>query len=228
MTSALLAVSAATVAAEIPDLVLPRPPGWIGTTDQWTQGFGIALALLNLLVLFLAWRRLRGRSSLQGMVGTLFVGLGLLPLMVIFFGYARGIAGMETVRACSGCHVMVPHVQNLMDPGSEALAPVHYKNRYIRENQCYTCHSDYGMLGTVSAKLDGVRHVAHYLASSYTLPLKIVRPYSNVRCLGCHGESQKFRRSPGHPPDSLPQLVSGEVPCLSCHGPAHEPKQAKR
>jgi hypothetical protein len=25
---------------------LPRPPGWIGTTNQWTQGLGIALALL--------------------------------------------------------------------------------------------------------------------------------------------------------------------------------------
>jgi NapC/NirT cytochrome c family, N-terminal region len=207
---------------------VPRPEGWIGTSDQWAQGLGIALALVNLIVLFLAWRGLRRSNSARPVLGLLFVGLVLLPVVVIFFGYTRGLAEMETVSACGGCHVMTSRVQDLHDPSSESLAADHYKNRFIRENHCYTCHSDYGMLGAISAKLNGVGHIVHYLRGDYTLPLKIAHPYANVRCLTCHAESQRFLKSPGHPADLRVQLMSGEVSCLACHGPAHTPKEAKR
>jgi cytochrome c nitrite reductase small subunit len=212
----------ATFAAAAEELV-PRPKGWIGTTEQWTQGLGIALAVLNLVVLFVAWRAMQRGGVPRSVTGTLFFGLAVLPLVVIFFGYTQGLHGMETVQACGGCHVMTPYVQDLRNPASEALAAVHFKNRYIRENHCYTCHTDYGMLGTLSAKMDGLRHIRHYLASTYTLPLKINEPYSNIRCLQCHGDSQNFLKSPGHPADVQPQLVSGEMPCLTCHAPAHTP-----
>ena len=204
-------------------LAIPRPKGWIGTADQWTQGLGIALAVLNLAVLVIAWRHLGRNSSLQGAMGTLFFGLAVLPLVVVFFGYAQGMAGMETIRACGGCHVMAGHIADLRDPASESLAAVHFKNRYIRENQCYTCHSDYGLLGTFDAKMDGVRHVFHFLTGTYTLPLQIGHPYSNARCLECHGESQKFRGSSGHAAEVRAQVLSGEVSCLTCHAPAHTP-----
>ena len=206
---------------------VPLPKGWIGTADEWTQGLGIALALLNLVVLFIAWRRLGRTGGLRGAMGALFFGLAVLPVVVIFFGYSQGMSGMETVRACGGCHVMADHVADLRNPDSESLAAVHFKNRYIRENQCYTCHSDYGMLGTITAKMDGMGHIRHLLAGTYSLPLHIARPYSNVRCLTCHGESQKFVKSPGHPAEIYPQLMSNEAPCLSCHAPAHAPMQAK-
>lgn len=206
---------------------IPRPRGWIGTAEQWTQALGIALAVLNIVVLVIAWRRLRGGGSLQGAMGTLFFGLAILPLVVIFFGYSQGMAGMETVRACGGCHVMAGHVADLRDPTSESLAAVHFKNRYIQENQCYTCHSDYGLLGTFDAKMDGVRHVVHFLTGTYTLPLKIAHSYSNARCLECHGESQKFLTSSGHPAETHAQVLSGEVSCLTCHAPAHTPSTVK-
>ena len=38
---------------------VPLPQGWIGTTGDWVRGFGIAFAILNLLLLALAWRSLR-------------------------------------------------------------------------------------------------------------------------------------------------------------------------
>ena len=151
----------------------------------------------------------------------------MLPLVVIFFGYTRGMAGMETVSACGGCHVMTPYVQDLQDPDSQALAAVHFKNRYIQRDHCYTCHSDYGMLGTISAKMDGVGHVTHYLAGTYTLPLKIRSPYLNLRCLTCHGESQKFLKSAGHPADARPQLFSGTCPASTATRPPI-PQEAKR
>jgi nitrate/TMAO reductase-like tetraheme cytochrome c subunit len=123
---------------------------------------------------------------------------------------------------------MTAYVDDLRGPGSEGLAAVHYKNRYIRETQCYTCHRDYGLLATVFAKMDGVPHMVHYVRGSYALPLKIAHPFPNVRCLECHGESQKFLKSERHPADTRPQLMSGEMPCMTCHAPAHTPKEAKR
>jgi cytochrome c nitrite reductase small subunit len=221
--AAVLALPTAAFAASAGEAV-PRPEGWIGTAAQWSQGLGIALALLNVIVLGLAWRAIRRRNSLQGTLGMLFVGLAVLPLVLVFFGYTQGMSGMEKVSACGGCHVMTAYVDDLRNPESEALSAIHFKNRYIRENQCYTCHSDYGMLGTISAKMDGVGHIVHLLRGSYTLPLKIAHPYANTRCLECHGESQKFLRSPGHAAEIRPQLMSGEAACLDCHGPAHTPK----
>ena len=221
-----LLVPALASAADPPDAI-PKPVGWIGTTDQWTTGLGIALALLNLAILFVVWRNLRGTETTR-IMGTLLIGLVVLPVVVMFFGYNQGMSGMETVRACGDCHAMTSHVQDLRDPNSESLAATHFKNRFIREDQCYTCHSDYGMLGTVSAKMSGIRHVYHYVTGTYSFPLKIARPYPNLRCLECHGESQKFLKSEGHPSDLRPQLISGEVSCLTCHGPAHTPKEAKR
>ncbi len=205
-----------------------RPEGWIGTTEQWTQGLGLALGLINLAILVLAWRGLRRGGSVMPVGGMLIVGLTFLPLIVTFVGYLHGFHGMETVQSCGGCHEMTPYVNDLTDPQSVGLAAVHYKNRYIRESQCYTCHSDYGMFGTAAAKMAGVRHVYYHVTGTYTLPIKIAAPYPNVRCLGCHGESQKFLKSEAHPKEVQPQLVAGKVSCLDCHAPAHTPKDAKQ
>jgi len=35
------------------------PRLWIGTTDEWLQGLGIAFAVLDLILLAIAWRSLR-------------------------------------------------------------------------------------------------------------------------------------------------------------------------
>jgi nitrate/TMAO reductase-like tetraheme cytochrome c subunit len=122
---------------------------------------------------------------------------------------------------------MTPFVNDLKDPKSEALAAVHYKNRYIQDNHCYACHTDYGMFGTATAKLAGVRHIYYYVSGRYTVPIKIASPYPNARCLGCHAESQKFLNSDGHPKEDQPQLFAGAMSCLDCHGPPHTPKEAK-
>ena len=95
-----------------------RPEGWIGTTEQWTQGLGLALGLLNLVILVLAWRGLRRGGSVVAVGGMLIVGLTLLPLVVTFVGYLHGFHGMETVQSCGGCHVMTPYVNDLTDPQS--------------------------------------------------------------------------------------------------------------
>jgi cytochrome c nitrite reductase small subunit len=203
------------------ETAVPRPHGWIGTTDDWARGLGIAFVLLTVLLLVLAWRRIRAGGLTPGVKQMLTLPLALLPLMIVFFGYSYGVEDSSTVASCGSCHVMEPYVADLRNAASDSLAAVHYKNRYIQEHHCYTCHSDYGMFGTVEAKLAGLGHVVRNTTGAYTLPLKIARPYPNTRCLGCHAESQKFQRSEGHPQETMPTLLSGEVSCLDCHGPAH-------
>ncbi|HEU5196074.1 MAG TPA: NapC/NirT family cytochrome c [Methylomirabilota bacterium] len=199
---------------------VPLPHGWIGTTSQWVQGFGIAFAVLSVVLLLLTWRRLRRAGAPSGSWGWLLVAVGLVPLVVAFTTFAHGLEGSTTVKACGSCHVMTPFIADLQDVKSETLAAKHYKNRYIRENQCYTCHSDYGLGGTVKAKLAGLGHVYRYTTGRYPMPIKIAEPYPNVRCLGCHGESQKFLSSPSKQ-GIIPDLMSGDVSCLTCHAPVH-------
>ncbi len=145
----------------------------------------------------------------------------VLPPAIVFFGYAYGIERSKTIASCGSCHVMEPYLADLKNPASDTLAATHYKNRYIQEHHCYTCHTDYGMFGTLQAKTDGLGHVVRNVTGRYALPLKINSPYPNRRCLGCHGESQKFLKTEGHPKEDLPKLLSGETACIDCHGPAH-------
>ena len=205
---------------------VPLPHGWIGTTGDWLRGFGIAFALLNLVLLGAAWRSLRPGTITPTVRGWLLVAVGLVPLMVAFLSFAHGLEASSTVSACGSCHVMVPFVRDLQDVKSATLAATHFKNRYIREDQCYTCHSDYGLGGTIKAKIAGLGHVWRYTTGMYEIPIKIAQPYPNTRCLGCHAQSQKFLNAAGHPKEEQHNLIDGTVPCLACHGPAH-PEQKK-
>lgn len=200
---------------------IPRPHGWIGTTEGWAQGLGIAFAVLDLLVLLYAWRTLRRTGESPASKQLLFGAIAVLPLGVVFFAYYHGLEASKSVEACGACHVMTPFVADLRNPKSDTLAATHYKNRYIQENHCYTCHSDYGMFGTVSAKLAGLGHVYYNLTDTYPRPIKIRQPYSNLRCLSCHGGAQNFLAK--HETEEIPKLMAGKDSCLDCHGPAHTP-----
>ena len=204
---------------------LPLPHGWIGTTADWMRGLGIGFVLLNLVLLAVAWRSLRRSGIGASTRGWLFVAVGLLPLMVAFLSFAHGLEQSSTVGSCGSCHVMTPFVADLRDVQSDSLAATHFKNRYIQDRQCYTCHSNYGLGGTLRAKLEGLGHVWRYTTGAYELPIKIAAPYDNVRCLGCHGESQKFLNAAGHPKEELPNLARNVTSCLDCHGPAHAVQQ---
>lgn len=86
-----LAATATGLGAGTP-IALPRPEGWIGTTTQWTVGLGVALGVLDLAVLFLAWRRLQHDGFTGPVKGLLFFGLTVLPIMVTFLSYQHGFS----------------------------------------------------------------------------------------------------------------------------------------
>ncbi|HSE95366.1 MAG TPA: NapC/NirT family cytochrome c [Methylomirabilota bacterium] len=222
-----LLVLLAPLAAVAAEEAVPLPRGWIGTTSDWLRGLGIVFVLVNLTLLAVAWRSLRRSGLTPTARGWLLVAVGLVPMMVAFLSFAHGLESSSTVASCGACHVMTPFVADLRNSQSVTLAATHFKNQYIQEKHCYTCHSDYGLTGTLGAKLAGLGHVWRSTVGSYTVPIKIARPYPNVRCLGCHGASLKFHNSPGHPKELVPTMVDNTMPCLTCHGPAHPaPKQA--
>jgi len=223
---AAITVTLNAVAVAAADEAVPLPHGWIGTTADWVRGVGIAFVVLNLVLAVFAWRSLRFFGLTGTTRGWLFVAVGLVPTMVAFLAFAHGLESSTTVQSCGTCHVMTPFVNDLQNVQSDTLAATHFKNRFILEHQCYTCHSDYGMGGTFKAKLEGLGHVWHYYTGTYTLPLKIASPFPNFRCLGCHGASRMFRTSKGHPPDVMPELIAGKSSCLDCHGPVHPEQKA--
>ena len=217
------------LAGVVAQVTLPRPHGWIGTVSDWLVGLGIAFALLDLVLLAFAWKSLRTGTITPTARGWVLVAVGLVPIMVMFVSFSYGLEASSTVQACGACHTMTPFVRDLEDVRSTTLAATHFKNRYIQQDQCFTCHADYGLGGTIAAKFQGLGHVWRYTTGSYSVPIKIAHPFPNLRCLECHGASQKFLNSEGHFKEIIPELVAGKVSCLDCHGPAHpDQKQATR
>ena len=223
--SAVAAVlSAAALYADPSDFGVPSPHGWVGTTSDWIRGVGLVLAVLDVVLLVMIWRMVRRRGVTTASKAMLLGGIVVLPAIVVFLATAHGMQESMTVDACGDCHVMSGHVADLRNPASDSLAAVHYKNRYIQTDQCYTCHSDYGMFGTMSAKLEGLGHVYHNITGDFPKPIKIRSPYSNLRCLSCHGGAANFVAK--HDKDMMANLLADKDKCIDCHGPAHKPESA--
>ena len=89
------------------------------------------------------------RGSLSPALGT--AGL-FLPVAAFGLGSLLVIEDSKRVTFCGSCHVMVPLVASLAaDDGS--LASIHYARGLVpHETACYTCHSGYGIWGTMDAR----------------------------------------------------------------------------
>ena len=154
---------------------------------------------------------------------TLFFAIGLLPLSVLYFSDITILQSMKDEEFCSSCHIMQPFVDGLYDEESEGLAAQHVQHIRIRENPCYTCHSDYQILGGVRDKIRGLRHMlAFYIKDENERP-KLYDPYPNENCFSCHMESSTFMDIEDHA-DNIEELMTDDVSCLECHGPSHPEK----
>lgn len=186
----------------------------------WLQRLSVGSAVAGLaLVLFLvvAQRRL-GENLLKACCVGAFV---LLPLLVIAMGNIVGLEHAKKVEFCLSCHLtMAFFVHDMQDPESQSLAAQHYRNRWSPEDQCYACHTSYGLFGDFKAKRKGAADFFKYYARTYRIPIRMHSPYANAECLKCHERTPKFVNSEYHS-ELLSQIRSGEVRCIDCHGPAH-------
>jgi nitrate/TMAO reductase-like tetraheme cytochrome c subunit len=171
----------------------------------------VALALL-LTIYFLPLQPGPGRRWL------LLFGVAVLPCIALLLGTGEALEQAKKPSFCGSCHVMQPWMRDLRDLESETLAAVHYKNRWILKDQCYTCHTGYAFFGPMEAKLNGVIHFLRYETGTYTRPLEPYSPYDFANCLRCHGEAKNFRVAHEAVAE---ELASGAMGCLDCHGPVH-------
>jgi nitrate/TMAO reductase-like tetraheme cytochrome c subunit len=152
--------------------------------------------------------------------------LVLLPLAAIALANYHTFEGTHEVEACARCHVMRPMVTDLRDPASGTLAARHFRNRWIPENQCFQCHSDYGLAGDLEAKLTGYRHLARYTTRTYHEPIVHRGHFNNDNCLKCHRDAPKFQQVPSHHTVWAP-LQASTMSCTNCHGAAHPTREQR-
>jgi nitrate/TMAO reductase-like tetraheme cytochrome c subunit len=128
----------------------------------------------------------------------------------------------ESVQFCASCHVMTPWIENVTSPDSDSLASDHYKRRWIQHDQCFTCHSNYGFLGPLQAKIKGVRHVIAYYVGERA-NIELYDEFPNENCLQCHAQAKGFLEDSNHEP--VEDLLSGKDRCVECHEQVHGVEQ---
>ena len=219
-------VAPSTAAAQEPLYAHPEE-----IADYWGRIVGLSLAAMSAcLILYVLWfRRHRLGEATSRLM--LFLGICVIPMPLSLLGTAVGMEKSKRVEFCSSCHVMDPFIDDMRDVESGTLAAVHFKNRYIQREQCFACHSNYGIFGTIEAKNMGLRHIWKDATGTYEVPVRIHAPYDWTICLGCHLESKKFTDFEFHA-DVLPEILEpgdNEDPltCIECHGAPHPPREER-
>lgn len=160
----------------------------------------------------------------------LLAAIGALPLAAAGTGNLAGYEATKARRFCGSCHVMTPYRNDSEDRASTTLAARHARNHLFGEENCYACHADYGMFGTVVTKLGGLRHVYEYTLHFRNMPLdearetiRIRTPFKNANCMHCHSTEGPSWNAIGDHRSLLDRVRAGSVSCASegCHGPAH-------
>jgi hypothetical protein len=179
-----------------------------------------------ILVTYLFWR-----PALTGAVKVwLLLGLGVFPIGLAATGNVQGYERTKERGFCGSCHVMGPYEADSNDGKSASLASRHARNRLFGDENCYVCHADYGMYGTVVTKLGGLEHVRKYFTEYRSMPLAearekihLYRPFSNSSCMECHSTELAIWQKTADHRASLQDVRDGRISCASagCHGYAH-------
>ncbi|MEO7732380.1 MAG: NapC/NirT family cytochrome c [Kofleriaceae bacterium] len=187
----------------------------------------VCASIAALLALwFLAWRPALGRTTKL----VLFAAIGVLPLATATTGNVAGFEATKARQFCGSCHVMTPYKTDSENSHSTTLAARHARNALFGEDNCYACHADYGMFGTVVTKLGGLRHVYEYSLHYRNMPLDEARrtihirqPFQNATCMHCHSTEGPSWNAIKEHASVLDRVRAGTLSCASagCHGPAH-------
>ena len=199
---------------------------WISSNPFFAAAIGSAFASAVLVLWFLVRRPALTHATKL----VLLAGIGLLPIATATTGNVAGFEATKSRRFCGSCHVMTPYANDSADPNSVTLAARHARNELFGDENCYACHADYGMYGTVVTKLGGLRHVYEYTLHYRNMPLEearekihIRKPYPNATCMHCHSTALPVWNAVPEHASLLEPLRSDAVSCASagCHGPAH-------
>jgi nitrate/TMAO reductase-like tetraheme cytochrome c subunit len=189
-----------------------------------------ALVCAGIAALLMLWFLIRRPTLSRATKIVLALGIGLLPLSTAATGNVAGFEATKARRFCGSCHVMTPYSDDSEDPHSTTLAARHARNGLFGEENCYACHANYGMFGTVITKMGGMRHVYEYTLHYRNMSLAEARatihirtPFQNATCMHCHSTQGPTWNAVKEHASLIDRLRSGAVSCASsgCHGPAH-------
>ena len=160
----------------------------------------------------------------------LLLGIGILPITTAMTGNYTGFEATTKREFCGSCHVMKPYQLDSEDMRSTSLAARHARNDMFGDANCYACHADYGMFGTIKTKAGGMRHVYEYALHYRNMSLDEARetihirqPFQNATCMHCHStENPGWQKVKEHA-SLIDDVRTEKVSCASegCHGPAH-------
>jgi len=189
----------------------------------------LACAALS-AILLVAYLVIRPPLVRATKIGLLF-GLGVFPIGAAFSGNVQGFEATKERVFCGSCHVMALHRADSDDGASGSLASRHARNAMFGSENCYVCHANYGMFGTILTKAGGMRHVWLYLTEYRNTPLDEAKKTIHLRdpsmmngaCMQCHStDDTLWLKVPDHVA-SLRDTRAGNLSCASegCHGLAH-------
>lgn len=190
--------------------------------------FAIGCALVSTVLLL--WFFVRRPALTRSTKLVLLFGIGVFPLATAGTGNIAGYHATKETQFCGSCHVMTPYADDSTNLASTSLAARHARNEAFGHENCYACHADYGMFGTITTKIGGMRHVYEYLFHYRNTPneafqaeIEIRRPFRNATCMRCHSTRNPLFNKIGDHVSTQDDIRSGKVSCASegCHGPAH-------
>jgi nitrate/TMAO reductase-like tetraheme cytochrome c subunit len=202
-----------------------------GTALDWAIALTAGISALIVIGILASLFMFRGRQTEGSALWVHLLSLGVLPLGLLAIGNFATLEYAAEVQFCGSCHMtMKPYIDDLHDKKSESLASLHSQNRFAPGTECYSCHANYGVHGTIEAKLTGLRHVYKYNTGTYHLPLKMPEPFENTLCLKCHNGAKRFMAQDIHLENGKvsDELRSNKTECVSCHGPAHDIPAVKK
>src|SRR5665647_478655 len=201
------------------------------TSMRYDPFLVIALGATVIAAVLLLWFLIRRPQVTRSTKLVLLFGIGFLPLTTAGTGNIAGYHAMKTREFCTtSCHVMTPYGIDSANPDSLGLAARHGRNAAFGAENCYTCHADYGMFGTITTKLGGLRHVYEYTFNFHQLSLEealpkihIRNPFPNSTCIRCHSTENPLWKKVGDHASTLVEIRAGTLSCASagCHGAAH-------
>ena len=196
-----------------------------GTALEWNILFTFALCLLILVCIGASLVVYRGRQTEGNALWLHLLGLCIFPVFLLPFGNFTVFEYSKQEQFCAACHAsMDPYVNDLTARGGKSLAATHYQDRFAPGEECYTCHANYGVHGTFRAKLLGLNDAWRELTGTYTVPIKMTRPFPNELCLKCHDGARKFMAEDSHlDPGKVvaKELLTDKTLCTDCHVPGH-------
>jgi nitrate/TMAO reductase-like tetraheme cytochrome c subunit len=220
-----LAVSLLSASPRLLHAESPGPNFQHDPVEYWAARIlAWALTLAVILVAYTLVKAVRGQLGGISGKALMLIGVVLLPAFSVATGMLLVLTRAERVEFCASCHhVMKAYADDLTNPEGTGLAAIHFVNRYIPTNQCYECHTSYGLFGTAEAKIHGIGEVIKYYTGTYELPLAMWKPYPNADCLKCHAESNLWLSVDAHTHEETEEdLFANLTSCMECHGSAHE------